>query len=140
MKKPMNKITQEKIALAINNALDDEDLYYKEAADILQISRNYFSLLKNDKYWDKISQEAWKAFQTWMYSGKKLKEFRRSVDPQPVPVEQEDPEPDIDKFRRELYSNPIIKIKNPGVKGNPNPDLIQKLVLEIEVSLKIKKD
>jgi len=74
--KPMNKITQEKISSAVIKACEDEGLMYKEAAKVFNTEPLYFTYLKNQKYWDTIPQRVWDKYSAWMYSGKKLKEYK----------------------------------------------------------------
>ena len=172
----MNKITQEKISIAVSNAIDDEELYLKEAADILGVNKLYFTYLRNDKYWEIISQRAWNVFQEWMYTGKKLKGYKPSADLLKEEPEQTDPEPE----KKDIYSD--LRKAKPGViaarkeeieekkqkeeKAKPTfigpydpeylshlakaaeesvpykvltPDLVQKIILEVEVHLSIKQ-
>jgi hypothetical protein len=173
--KTMNRITQEKISIAVINAIDDEDLYFKEVANILHVPRYCFTLLKNDKYWDKISKEAWKVFQEWMYSGKKLKGYKPSADLLKEEPEQTDPEPEkkdiysdlrkakpgvikagkeeIEKKKQEEEENPtfigpydpeyLSHLAKAAEESVPDkvltPDLVQKIILEVEVRLSIKQ-
>jgi len=140
--KTMNKITQDKIATAVLEAIKKEDLFLKEVAANFNFPRNYLTLIKRDNYFDKIPQKAWNTMRDWMYSGKSLKEFRSQIKYPVDPKEDTkiETESDIEKFKRELYGGKIIRIKIPGVQEGSNPELVQKISLEIEVSLKIKKD
>lgn len=72
----MNNVTQEKISTAIIKACEDEGLMYKDAAKIFNTELLYFTYLKNPKYWDTIPTKVWNKFHMWLYSGKKLKEYK----------------------------------------------------------------
>ena len=72
----MNNVTQEKISTAIIKACEDEGLMYKDAAKIFNTELLYFTYLKNPKYWDTIPTKVWDKFHMWLYSGKKLKEYK----------------------------------------------------------------
>ena len=72
----MNKVTQEKISSAVITACENEGLMYKEAAKVFNTEPLYFTYLKNPKYWDTIPQKVWDKFHSWLYSGKKLKEYK----------------------------------------------------------------
>ncbi|NMC39545.1 MAG: hypothetical protein GYA43_00005 [Bacteroidales bacterium] len=72
----MNNVTKEKISTAIIKACEDEGLMYKDAAKIFNTEHLYFTYLKNPKYWDTIPRKVWDKFHAWLYSGKKLKEYK----------------------------------------------------------------
>jgi hypothetical protein len=101
----MNDITKEKIAIAVKNAIDDEDLLLKEVAEILGVHQLYFTYLRNSKYWDKISQRAWAVFQAWMYSGKKLKGYKPGVAPEFKSSDEDIAKADDDPFVPEMKSD-----------------------------------
>lgn len=72
----MNNVTKEKISMAVIKACEDEKLMYKEAAKVFNTEPLYMTYLKNPKYWDTIPRKVWDKFHTWLYSGKKLKEYK----------------------------------------------------------------
>lgn len=72
----MNNVTQEKISMAVIKACEDEKLMYKEAAKVFNTEPLYMTYLKNPKYWDTIPGKVWDKFHAWLYSGKKLREYK----------------------------------------------------------------
>lgn len=72
----MNNVTKEKISMAVIKACEDENLMYKEAAKVFNTEPLYMTYLKNPKYWDTIPGKVWDKFHAWLYSGKKLKEYK----------------------------------------------------------------
>lgn len=84
----LNEFTQERIARAVINALDDEKLLYKEVCMPFNTIPLYFTYLRNPKYWSIIPKKVWDRFRTWMISGKKLKGYK-------MPEPSDDDEPDI---------------------------------------------
>lgn len=72
----MNNVTKEKISMAVIKACEDEKLMYKDAAKVFNTEPLYMTYLKNPKYWDTIPMKVWDKFHTWLYSGKKLKEYK----------------------------------------------------------------
>ena len=71
----MNKFTKENVSIAVKNAINAEKLMNKDVAEIFGVSAANMSYLGNEKYWPKIPHKLWNDFQTWMYSGKKLKGY-----------------------------------------------------------------
>lgn len=81
----MNDYTQEKISLAVSNAIADEKLMHKEVAEIFQTDKLYFTYLKNEKYWAKVPIILWESLRNWMYSGQKLKGYKLPKKPADIP-------------------------------------------------------
>lgn len=81
----MNELTQEKISIAVSNAIKDEKLMHMEVANIFNTSPIYFSYLKKERYWDKIPKSLWEELRVWMYSGQKLKGYKLPNKPTDIP-------------------------------------------------------
>jgi hypothetical protein len=85
----LNDFTKERIATAVIKALDDEKLLYKEVCEPFNTIPLYFTYLRNPKYWNIIPKKVWDRFRTWMYSGKKLKDYKFAGE---ILEEQKEPE------------------------------------------------
>jgi hypothetical protein len=72
----MNKLTLEKIATSLLKACKDEGLMYKEAAKIFNTEPAYFKMLEREDKREAIPEKVMDRFHSWVYSGKKLKEYK----------------------------------------------------------------
>lgn len=72
----MNKLTQEKVATSLLKACKDEGLMYKEAAKIFNTEPAYFKMLEREDKREAIPEKVMDRFHSWVYSGKKLKEYK----------------------------------------------------------------
>ena len=72
----MNKLTLEKIATPLLKACKDEGLMYKEAAKIFNTEPAYFKMLEREDKREAIPEKVMDRFHSWVYSGKKLKEYK----------------------------------------------------------------
>lgn len=73
----MNKITQEKIAIELLNAIEAEDMMLKDVAEHLGLkTSSYLSMIKRDVWYNKVPVSAWMAMRNWLYSGKSLRDYR----------------------------------------------------------------
>lgn len=190
----MNKITQEKVAMAVNSAIENENLMNKTAAACFGFSACYLSMIKRPNQYEHCPAKAWKVMQEWMYSGKPLKGYKVPVKEEGVSegaknflkdrAEMNELEesvgsqmkgggnvsiatPDTTKQRlkkqEERRSKKLLKpiFSRPGdpdylnhiaraVEESPvpllksgskilTPDLVQKIVLEVEIHLSIKQ-
>lgn len=138
----MNNVTQEKISMAVIKACEDEKLMYKEAAKVFNTEPLYMTYLKNPKYWDTIPRKVWDKFHAWLYSGKKLKEYKM-----PESYEEAQKQADADTTNRineelgkilnkcpkitvyELKEEPVIKVK---------PEALAKRKKELKEKKKLK--
>lgn len=72
----MNKLTLERIATPLLKACKDEGLMYKEAAKIFNTEPAYFKMLEREDKREAIPEKVMDRFHSWVYSGKKLKEYK----------------------------------------------------------------
>lgn len=72
----MNKLTLEKIATPLLKACKEEGLMYKEAAKIFNTEPAYFKMLEREDKREAIPEKVMDRFHSWVYSGKKLKEYK----------------------------------------------------------------
>lgn len=77
----MNKLTLEKIATSLLKACKDEGVTYKEAAKIFNTEPAYFKMLEREDKREAIPEKVMDRFHAWVYSGKKLKEYKMPESP-----------------------------------------------------------
>lgn len=102
----MNEITKEKVVIAVSNAQDDEKLMNVIVAKQFDAEPVHLTYMRNPKYWNRIPERVWLQFRDWMYSGKKLKDYKPPVTPteDKEPVEKEAP-------ANEIKQEPAIRAK-----------------------------
>lgn len=102
----MNEITKEKVVIAVGNAQDDEKLMNVIVAKQFDAEPVHLTYMRNPKYWNRIPEKVWLQFKDWMYSGKKLKDYKPPVTPMEdkEPVEKEAP-------ANEIKQEPAIRAK-----------------------------
>jgi hypothetical protein len=105
----MNEMTKERIAVAVIKAMEDEKLMNKEAAVHFGFSACYLSMIRNPSQYEHCPAKAWEAMRTWMYSGKKLKEYKfageileleEQQEPEETPTKSHVIEPAPDKTKK----------------------------------------
>lgn len=86
----MNDTAKSLTKLRVLNAMKEENLSNKEAADAIGIPGNYLSMIKNPKQWPKCPAKAWEAALRWVNSGQRLLEYKEKhgkIRPKPEPKE-----------------------------------------------------
>lgn len=77
----MNKLTLERIATPLLEACSKEGVTYKEAAKIFNTEPAYFKMLEREDKRGAIPEKVMDRFHSWVYSGKKLKEYKMPESP-----------------------------------------------------------